>query len=229
MPILTQLELKERELVHSELQEKPIEDDRFLKLLGNKAWERLPVAIQRRFGRHIEDGKSVIYKGVITKMEMNLAGKMLANLCRIFGTPLPIDTDTVGTAAVVTVTEDKASNGQFWTRTYTRKAGFPQVIHSSKRFSGKTGLEEYIGFGISMDLKVSAQDDAIVFSSAGFNIAIGNWKLKFPRFLEPGNVTVSHADQGEGYFAFILEVSHSIFGKMIHQRGIFCEHETVVV
>ncbi len=38
------------------------------------------------------------------------------------------------------MTEDGASGGQFWTRMYGRLRGLRQVIHSSERFAGPTGL-----------------------------------------------------------------------------------------
>jgi len=226
---LEHLPLEERQLVWSELEDQPTVDNRFRDLMGDREWEKLPLAVQRRFSRHIEDGQSVVYKGVITKMEANFAGKLLAQFCRIIGAPLPFEAQENGTPAIVTVTEDKAGNGQFWTRTYGRKTGFPQVIHSSKRFEGKTGLEEYIGYAITMDLKAIAERDAIVFASDGYHFNLFGLKLDLPKFLEPGQVKVSHVDQGEGYFAFVLEVTHRSFGKMIHQRGIFCEHEVVIV
>ncbi len=229
MANLEHLTLEERGLVFSELEEQPPEDLRFQNLMGTSEWEKLPAAIQRRFSRHIEDGQSVVYKGIITKMKMNFAGKCLAHLCRLIGAPLPFENQENGTPAIVTVTEDKSGNGQFWTRTYGRKNGFPQVIHSSKRFEGKTGLEEYIGCSIAMDLKAIAQSNALIFESEGYHFKLLGLKLPLPKFLEPARVRVSHVDQGEGYFAFILEVTHPFFGDMIYQRGIFCEHEVVIV
>ena len=73
---------------------------------------------------------------------------------RLIGGPLPIDRASVHVPSVVTVTEDKASGGQIWTRIYGRRKGFPQVVHSSKRFAGPTGLEEYVGYGVGMTLTV---------------------------------------------------------------------------
>ena len=67
--------------------------------------------------------------------------------------------------ALVSVSEESSSGGQCWTRIYARPGHFPQVIHSAKRFCGPTGLEEYLGRGLGMALRVQALDDGIAFVS----------------------------------------------------------------
>ncbi|WP_428640961.1 DUF4166 domain-containing protein, partial [Roseibium sp.] len=120
-------------------------DRRFRDLLGEAAWSTLPLSVRRRFGKRLSGGASVVYQGLVVTMRMNLAGFALAQLARVVGGPLPHDLSSLGQPAVVSVTEDIAGDGQFWMRQYGRASGFPQVIHSSKRFDGPTGIEEYIG------------------------------------------------------------------------------------
>lgn len=125
-------------------------DRRFRALLGEEGWARLTPAIRRRFGKRLSGGASVTYQGQVVEMRMNFAGWCIAQLVRLVGSPLPYDMSSAGEAAVVVVTEDPQSDGQFWVRQYGRAKGFPQVVHSSKRFAGPTGLEEYVGYGIGM-------------------------------------------------------------------------------
>src|SRR5205807_10237008 len=105
------------------------------------------------------DGKTVVYVGEIDQSEFTPAGWWLAQLARLVGGPLPTGRET-GVPMVVTVTEDAASGGQIWTRICARRSGFPQVIHSSKRFTGPTGLEEYVGYGVSMALRIFVEREA---------------------------------------------------------------------
>ena len=124
---------------------------------------------------------------------------------------------------IVTVTEDAASGGQIWTRIYARRNGFPQVIHSAKRFAGPTGLEEYVGYGVGMALRISVEHEALVFRSAGYFLQLGPLRLPLPRWLTPGALTVTHADLGGGTFRFTLEIVHPRFGLLIRQSAVFRE------
>lgn len=196
------------------------DDLRFRTLLGREGWERLPEPVRHRFAKRLRAGLSVSYAGTIAACRMNRAGLLLAQLCRLIGAPLPLGRDT-GVAAVVTVTEDGDGGGQVWTRMYARRHGFPQVIHSAKRFAGATGLEEYLGGGFGIALRVEAHEAGIRFLSDHYFLRIGARRLRLPAFVSPGHLTIDHADRCQGHFAFTLTLHHRLLGELIHQVGHF--------
>lgn len=200
-----------------------LHDLRFRTLLGADGWARLPAAVRARFGKRLGGGRVATYAGEIVECRMSRLGWMLAQACRLMGGPLPLRCD-IDVPAVVTVSEDPATGGQFWTRIYGRRRGFPQVIHSSKRFAGPTGLEEYLGRGFGMALALHADDHALRFSSDHYFLRIGPLRLRLPRWIEPGALSIGHVDCGDGLFAFTLALRHPLFGEIIHQTGLFREH-----
>jgi len=201
---------------------KLLDDSRFHALLPDEDWGRLPVAIWRRFSKRLEDGRTILYIGEIDEASLSRIGWWLVQAARVIGGPLPTGAET-GVPMIVAVTEDAASGGQIWTRICARKRGFPQVIHSSKRFSGPTGLEEYVGFGVSMALRVSVEREALVFRSAGYSLQLGPLRLPLPVWLAPGDMTVTHSDLGCGTFRFTLEIIHHRFGMLVRQSAVFGE------
>jgi hypothetical protein len=195
-------------------------DLRFSALLGAEAWSHLPEAVRARFSHRYAPGQSVTYAGVVTECRMSRGGWLLAQTCRLIGSPLPLDRGG-GTAAVVTVTEHGPSGGQVWTRVYARSNGFPQVIHSAKQFAGPTGLEEYLGLGIGIALKVSGGNGGIAFTSDHYFLRLGRRRVRLPKWLEPGALRIDHIDHGAGCFAFILQLRHPLLGDLIDQTCEF--------
>jgi Domain of unknown function (DUF4166) len=198
-----------------------LDDNRFHALLPDEEWGQLPLAIWRRFSKRLAQGRT-IYVGEVDCCFHSRIGWWFAQLARVIGGPLPTGRET-GVPIVVTVTEDAASGGQVWTRICARRYGFPQVIHSAKRFAGPTGLEEYVGFGISMALRLSVENEALVFRSTGYFVGLGRLRFPLPERLTPGEIIVSHADLGDGAFRFTLEVVHPRFGKIVRQSAVFRE------
>ena len=199
-----------------------LDDHRFRALLCDEDWGRLPVAIWRRFSKRLGEGKTVVYVGEIDDVSFSRVGWWVAQVARVIGGPLPTGCET-GVPAIVTVTEDAAGGGQIWTRICARRQGFPQVIHSAKRFAGPTGLEEYVGFGVSMALEISVENEALCFRSAGYALQLGRFRLPLPEWLTPGDLAVTHADLGGGTFRFTLEIVHPRFGMLVRQSAVFSE------
>lgn len=199
-------------------------DNVFGQLLGVRAWTGLPSAIQHRFERKILAGATIVYAGEVAECRMSRAGRVLAQIARLIGGPLPLFTDA-GVSAQVCVTGEAGGSAQYWTRTYARAQGFPQTIRSVKRFAGPTGLEEYLGCGFGIALRLQASADALHFHGDHYFLALGPVRLRLPRWLSPGRLVIGHIDggahMGRGRFAFTLDLTHPLFGELVHQVAIF--------
>jgi hypothetical protein len=197
-------------------------DLRFRKLLAKEEWDALPPAVRRRFTKRLSGGKTAVYVGEVLETRLTVVGWVWAFLARLIGGPLPTSRDA-HVPSVVTVTEDFVTGAQMWTRLYARRRGFPQVIRSSKQFSGATGLEECVGGGVGMALDVSVEDEALTFRSAGYFLKLASLRMAIPWWLTPGAMTIAHREIGEGRFTFTLDVVHPLFGTIIHQVAAFKE------
>ncbi len=197
-------------------------DIRFRALLDRDDWNALPDAVQQRFSKLLTGDRQAIYEGRTTDLRMNRAGWFLAQFLRLVGAPLPVACAT-NAPSLVCVSEDTARDGQVWSRIYGRDSRFPQVIHSIKSFSGPTGLEEYIGFGVSIALKISVKECALVFSSDAYHLHIFSRRIRMPQLFSPGQLTVTHKDEGGGEFRFSLSLNHPLLGELVFQSGLYCD------
>ncbi len=195
-------------------------DPRFRALLNRQDWNALPIQVKRRFSKRLSGTTLATYKGIVTELRMSIAGKLLSQVLRLVGAPLPTCAD-IGVPSLVCVSEDAKSGGQIWTRIYGKSQGFHQVIQSVKQFSGPTGLDEHIGFGISIALKARVENRALVFTSAAYSLGTKAWRFTLPNWLSPGKLRVEHRDLGQGKFRFSLSLIHPLLGEMLYQSGIY--------
>jgi hypothetical protein len=200
--------------------------------MSEEDWASLPLAIRRRFSKRLAGGQTIVYAGQILESRMSRAGWWLAHATRLIGGPLPLTRDVadrsarvpiVRLASVVAVTEDMSTGGQTWSRLYARRKGFPQAIHSAKRFAGPTGLEEYVGFGVGMTLTVHAHEGALIFRSKDYFVEVFGRRLYLPEWLTPGTLYVTHAELPDEKFSFTLQIFHPRFGLLLRQMAIFRE------
>jgi hypothetical protein len=133
-------------------------------LIGEKDWCRLHPDIQNRFSVNSAHSK-VTYTGVMEVIYLSFFGKLLAQLCRIIGTPLALYSGK-NIPMKVNVYHDEKLKGMTWDRLYFYPNRSVNRVKSTKCIRKNTGLIEVVGFG--MYLKVYEQNNAIVFESTRF-------------------------------------------------------------
>ena len=183
--------------------------------LVGRQWHDLPARTRARFER---TRQLTCYRGHVVRSESTLVGRCFRQLARLIGGPLPLG-DALGPAAVVVMTVGAGDSA--WTRVYRGKGGRHQAIRSVKRFSGSTGLEEYLGCGVCMALRVRTEGCSLVFESCGYYLAFGERRMPLPRWLTPGRLTVRNTDLPAPWFRFSLELTHPWFGVVLRQEAVF--------
>ena len=85
------------------------------------------------------------------------------------------------------------------------------------------GLEECLRFGIRIALTVAVEERSLVFRSGDYFWCAGGLRLRLPRWLTPGVLTVKHIDLDGEQFMFSLAVVHPRAGVLIEQAVRFRE------
>ena len=74
-----------------------------------------------------------------------------------------------------------------------------------------------------MRLTLHAEDGALVFRSAGYDLVLGGLRMALPRALAPGDCSITHRAIGPSRFSFTLALDHPWFGQLAHQVAFFEE------
>jgi hypothetical protein len=195
-------------------------DPSFRAVLGELAWRRLPPAVRERFAWKPAAGTELRYRGVMSVVRRSRAGALMAQFCRLIGTPLaPYGGQNVPVTVVLRA--DPRTGGIVWERFY-RFAGRPLVRCASvKRVSGREGVLECVGGGVGMWLALSERQGELHFRSTGYFWECGWFRLRLPSWLTPGALHVVHADLGCGRFRFRITVHHRLLGETFFQDGVF--------
>lgn len=199
-------------------------NDTFEALVGPEGWQRLSPLIRARFACHAGTAE-VVYRGTMQSVRCSRAGYLLAQLYRLFGTPLaPFEGRDV--PIEVRVHEDPERGGVAWDRVYFFPNRKPVTVTSTKVFTGdgKT-LLECVGGGFGMRLKVYEQDRKLHFLSQSYFWRFAGLSVRLPDWLTPGVVHVIHSDLGSGWFRFELIMRHRHLGETFFQDGCFKEKE----
>jgi Domain of unknown function (DUF4166) len=194
-------------------------DMTFRRLIGMESWRRLPECVRARFSvKPAKDG-AIRFTGRMAVISATRPVRLLAQLCRLIGGPLPW---RVGCDLPATITLSIADGGVAWARCYRFPDGGVVRARSVKIERGGE-LVERIGGGFEMRLRVSADTRAIHFDVTGYRWRLGPIAIPWPIVLTPGTLRVSHSDIDGRNFRFTLVATHPLLGETVRQDGVFAE------
>ncbi len=191
----------------------------YSKLLGKTQWQRLHPAIRKRF-ECTKPTEFVTYTGVMREVFLSSSGYVLAQLCRIIGTPLALYNGK-NIQTTVNVYRDKKREGLVWDRHYHYPNKRTNRVKSTKCIEKTTGLIEVVGCGFGMKLDATEDSGALQFESTAYFWQIGRIKIKIPHLLTPGKTVVKQKAINDRKFEFSLQVIHPWLGLVFRQVGIF--------
>jgi hypothetical protein len=191
----------------------------FAHLVGRRGWANLIPAIRARFTEHPRVGQEIRYGGVMNTVECSWLGWLLAQFCRLLGTPFAPFRGT--DVPMDIVLRDAGSAAMVWERVYHYAGRKPLRVASVKRLDTDGTLLECVGFGLGMRLAVFEANRALHFLSLRYFWNVAGRRLWLPRWLTPGTTHVIHTDLGGGRFRFTMTINHEWLGPLFHQEGVF--------
>lgn len=187
--------------------------------LGDK-WQNLSPKTQARFEIDPTHEIPKEYVGEMTEVGCSWVGALLANMTRLIGAPL-IPYSEKNVPIDVTVFKKPENPAIYKKRTYRFKNHKPFTVLSWMKLGAKGQFQEFVGFGLGMNMILDAKDQKLCFLGQGYFLEIFGFCIPIPFFLSPGKALIIHSDHGDNAFRVRIEMRHPWFGLMYMQDGVF--------
>lgn len=189
-------------------------------ILGETAWQRLPLEVRIRFG---EPARKVDYVGEFEVVRASWVGQILAFLCRLIGTPV---VPRIGKHVPAVVHVGPTGTGVAWNREYRWPDERYSLVRSTKMIGTDGRLVERLPARLCMPLEVYERSGTLHFVNRGYYFDLGTWrgrtlKMPLPPWLSPGTTHVEHRNESNGWFRFTMAVTHPSLGELYYQSGRF--------
>ncbi len=194
------------------------------KAVGEPGWWRLKPEIQERFAKDVKAGQVKRYEGVMSEVACSKVGWLLAQICRLLGTPLATAAGRDVPTTVI-IYPDPVGQGNVWDRIYFFPEKRPVTVRSSKVLDERNRLLERVGGGFGMLLRVFEREQALHMVSERYFLEWRGRRVYLPELLSPGTAHVIHSDEGCGLFRFRLTITHRFLGPLFVQDGLFTDDD----
>lgn len=188
------------------------------KILGDQ-WQHLPAVIQRHYQLQPGQLTANVVTGIMHVNYPKFVRPMLL-ITRLMGGLIDLKGDNMKAGVEKWIKADKPDT-LYWKRTIQANNGKSTVFASRMEYHQDNELIEFVGFGFGLFLKVTVENNLLVYRSNGHLWQIGNLRIPIPDVLFLGHATIIETAVSESQFELDFSIKHPLFGDTYCYGGVF--------
>lgn len=190
----------------------------FQEVLGED-WPRLGEVIRRHYFLRPFSDDYVCVKGTMQEVWHSTLAKFLIPLARVFGALVPYRGADVPIEVHYNARPDDGT--LHWNRVFHFAGRPPFHFLSRMEHAGGNRVIEFVRFGVGMQLKVTAEDGALVFRDDGYIWRLFGIDVPLPMALLLGRAYVEERPVDAEHFSMRMTLTHPLFGELFRYSGRF--------
>jgi hypothetical protein len=188
------------------------------KVLGDN-WHHLPPVIRRHYQLQDDHLTAIMVTGTMYVNYPKFVWPMLF-ITRLMGGLIDMKGNNMSACVEKWIKADKPDT-LFWKRTIHADNGKSTVFSSRMEYQQGNELIEFVGFGFGLYLKLTVENDMLVYRSNGHLWQIGNIKIPIPDVLFLGHATIIETALSDHSFDLDFKINHPLFGVTYSYGGVF--------
>jgi len=188
------------------------------KILGDD-WSNLPSVIQRHYQLQTGHQTANVVAGMMHVRYPRFVRPMLF-LTRLMGGLIDLQGDHLA-ARVEKWLDIGQPDTLFWKRTIQAPDGKTTVFASRMVYQQGNELIEYVGGGFGLYLKLTVENNKLIYRSNGHLWQAGKLRIPIPDVLFLGHATIIETAISDNQFKLDFRIKHPLFGETYNYGGIF--------
>lgn len=185
-----------------------------------ESWESLHPLVRRHYDIKPGTATRVVMRGSMDEVYHSAIAMIFILFGRFFGALVPYRGNNIP-VVVRNWTSADNSNDMFWHRTFSFPNRPPFIFASRMEFIAQDEIVEYVRLGMGVRMRMSVQNQALVFTSIGYRWNIGPFTVYLPNWLILGRAIIVERAVSNNEFYVNFVMNHPIFGRTFAYSGTF--------
>ena len=185
-----------------------------------KEWDRLDPIVKRHYAMAPGTTSDMAIHGTMERVFHSNMAKPFLLPGRLFGALVPYRGNDIPTV-VRNWTKEDNPKAMFWHRTLQFPDKPLTEFRSRMEYAGGDEIIEYVRFGLGIRMRMSVEDGALVFTSAGYVWDMGAARIPIPTWAILGDARIIEKAVSDEEFYIDFTMVHPLLGETFGYSGTF--------